>query len=731
MTPPAADDSEGAAPRATRQDLPPGARIATLEIEDIIGYGRHGPAYRARDPEFGSVIVKEFRPEAGDAGPIDADPPSFTRSLEDDVEFAAGLTLFRLMGQALCDVRHPNLVPVRRCIEAHDTAYLVMDDIKGENLDDVLNDGGGPRSEAALRDLLLAILGALDRLHRAGLLHRDVKPANIRLKADGVPVLVDFGAALPADLAAEPPYPGIPVPGYAAPELYRQETREGPWTDLYGLAAVAYRIVCNVPPPDAPARASGSPLIPAVEIGRDRYPEPMLAGIDRALSLSAADRPQSADAWAMTLRPPAMEPSLEAPDPPSMAAIAEPAGEEDRPKAATVQRAPKRWPQPRPSIAAVVVALLMLPAAVIGSWIYYRGHIKSEWIVDASGKGDAKSLAKVMATARAGASIRVRPGRYAAPLAMTRPMSVEGDGDAAEIVIVASGPGPCITITAETGSLSRLSFIGESPRSHAPAASCVDIAGASTVSVSNAIIRSAAGPALRIGAEAAPAVRANRIATLSGPAVIAQDRAGGVLVANAITGSGAAGILVRDGAAPEIKDNRIDSTGQAGILVTGESASRVTGNRISNSAWSGIEVRGQADPAVAGNRIDNAGQAGIYVYDGGRGAYRGNIVIGSAFSGVVVGPGGNPTMSDNRIAANGEHGILVLANGAGRYSGNTIIDNSGYGVAIDVAADVTLDDLKQGENTVSGNRQPQIVVGRTPTPPEPRSLLDPPSSAKQ
>lgn len=714
--------------------LQPGERVETLEIHSVLGRGRHGPMYLAKDPDFGVVAVKEYAPRvngsreagatAGDTNFSSADARGY------NVEFAAGLTLFRLMGQALCNVRHPNLVPVRRCLEARGTAYLVMDYIEGPNLERLLTKGKAPGRDADLKELLLAVLGALGCLHGAGLIHRDVKPANIRLSSNGVPVLVDFGAALPADLAAEPPYKSPLTPGYAAPEHDLTNAREGPWTDLYGLAAVAYRILSGAPPPDAAARIGGVLLVPAVEAGRGRYSEAMLASIDRALNLKTADRPQSAQEWVAALSASAAAPANEAdmiclPQPPAAAAAdaAPQAGKADEPANAAPEapRARNLW-----IWAAAVLVLIALPVAVVVGWSYYLSHIKSNWLVDARGNGDAKSLAQAMTTARTGATIHVRPGRYAEALVMARPLTIQGIGNAAEIVVAAPGPGPCVTITAEAGAISNLSFIGGTGSPHVSREACVEIAGASTVSLTETIIRNAAGTGLRIREDAAPVVRGNRIEQTSGPAVLIQDRATGTVTANAIIASGAPGVLIRDSAAPLVMKNRIDSAVQAGILVTGESTARIARNHITNSAWSGIEVRGRADPTVAGNRIEGAGQAGIYVYGGGRGTYQDNMIVGSAYSGVVVGAGAEPVMSGNRITRNKEHGIFVLAHGKGRYQGNTITDNAGHGLAIDVNATPV-----HADNALADNLDPQTLIGETavdenPAPdPEPRSQLAP------
>jgi parallel beta-helix repeat protein len=440
----------------------------------------------------------------------------------------------------------------------------------------------------------------------------------------------------------------------------------------------------------------------------------MLASIDRALSLKAADRPQSAQEWVAALSAPRERSAASADadttnslrQPPTTAPAGAVAQADDKADelAIALPEAPRArslriW-------AAAVLVLMALPVAVVAGRIYYLRQIKSDWIVDARGNGDVKSLAQAMTSARTGATIHVRPGRYEESLVMGRPLTIQGIGDAAEIIVAA--PGPCVTITAGTGAISGLTFIGGTGSDHSPGGACIEIAGASTVSLTGTVIRNVAGTGLRIGEDAAPVVRGNRIEQISGPAIVIQNRATGTITANAITAGGAPGILIRDTAAPLVTENRIDSVVQAGILVTGESIPRIAGNHITNSAWSGLEVRGRADPAVMRNRIEDAGQAGIYVYDGGRGTYQDNIVVASAYSGVVVGAGAKPVMTGNRITGNREHGILVLARGGGRYQGNTITDNAGHGLAIDVGATPV-----HADNALAGNLDPPTVIGET------------------
>src|SRR3989338_6872635 len=140
---------------------------------------------------------------------------------------------------------------------------MVMDYEKGEALRMVLLEAPRP-PEAKLKELVAPLLDGLAAVHATGFLHRDIKPDNIFVRADGRPVLIDFGAARQA-LGGEtrsltPILPPPPPPGSAPLEQYAGEGKQGPWTDLYAMGGVLYRAVVDKNPPDAVSRIRGDTL---------------------------------------------------------------------------------------------------------------------------------------------------------------------------------------------------------------------------------------------------------------------------------------------------------------------------------------------------------------------------------------------------------------------------------------------------------------------------------------
>ncbi|MGH7003905.1 MAG: serine/threonine protein kinase, partial [Alphaproteobacteria bacterium] len=141
-------------------------------------------------------------------------------------------------------------------------------------------------------------------VHRAGFIHRDIKPDNIYLRDDGSPVLLDFGAARQAIGARTQAITSIVSPGYSPFEQYGKAAGDlGPWTDIYAFGATLYRCVTGTKPPPALDRIGGKDaMIPAAELGRGHYDPTLLSAIDAALSVRAEDRPQDIEAWRGRLR---------------------------------------------------------------------------------------------------------------------------------------------------------------------------------------------------------------------------------------------------------------------------------------------------------------------------------------------------------------------------------------------------------------------------------------------
>jgi non-specific serine/threonine protein kinase len=164
----------------------------------------------------------------------------------------------------------------------------------------------GPMSERELLNLVAALLGALDTLHRAQCFHRDISLANVLIPSAGTPVLLDFGAARKSIGDAVDETSVMLKPGYSPIEQYTDDPAfvQGPWTDIYSLGAVMHAMIVGEPPPAAVVRSiqdTWQPLASREFAGRERYTLPFLDAVDHALALRTQDRPDSVAAFARLL----------------------------------------------------------------------------------------------------------------------------------------------------------------------------------------------------------------------------------------------------------------------------------------------------------------------------------------------------------------------------------------------------------------------------------------------
>ena len=284
-----------------RNALVPGTMVHWYRIVHVLGKGGFGITYLAHDTNLDKqVAIKEYLPAdiavRGDDGDIQ---PITTVDAEN---LRWGREGFITEARTLTKFDHENIVRVYSVFEAHQTAYIVMRYEQGRALSEIL-EARRTLPERELYAILRPLLDGLKQVHRAGFVHRDVQPANIYIRDDGSPVLLDFGAARPS-AGRHHTVTILVAPGYAPIEQYYSNGDDlGAWTDIYGLAATAYRAIAGVAPIDAIERSRGilgstrDVLVPAVLAGAQRYSNELLAAIDHGLKFNARERPQTVEQW--------------------------------------------------------------------------------------------------------------------------------------------------------------------------------------------------------------------------------------------------------------------------------------------------------------------------------------------------------------------------------------------------------------------------------------------------
>ena len=281
--------------------LAPGYRMHWYTVERVLGQGGFGITYLARDTNLDQLVaLKEYLPVDVAARRPDATVISRGEGLGE--RFRWGLDRFIREARTLARFDHPNIVRVYSVFEFNGTAYMVMRFEEGENFAALL-ERRGTLPERDLLRVLLPVLDGLELVHNAGFIHRDIKPDNIHIRADGTPVVLDFGSARHA-LGKSRTLTILVAPGYAPFEQYYSNSEsQGPWTDIYGLGATCYRAITGAPPLDAITRSKGilgstrEVLAPAAAVGAGRYSVRLLASIDHALEFAEEDRPRNIAEW--------------------------------------------------------------------------------------------------------------------------------------------------------------------------------------------------------------------------------------------------------------------------------------------------------------------------------------------------------------------------------------------------------------------------------------------------
>ena len=294
--------------------LAAGERLGEFEILNLLGVGGFGMVYRAYDHSLHrAVAIKEYMPSAL-AGRSQGQAVS-TRSSSDQTTLASGLRSFVSEARLLAQFEHPSLVKVYRFWEANNTAYMVMPLYSGMTFRQVRALLHKPPTEAWLRTVLWSILGALKYLHENNIVHRDVSPDNVFLQDVGPPILLDLGAARRAIADSNQKHTAILKVNYAPIEQYAgaADLPQGPWTDLYSIAAVVHGCLCNEAPLPATFRVlrDGMPAFASVastvqtHFGQS-YSREFVQAIAHALAIQPNDRPQSVQAFSneMALHPP-------------------------------------------------------------------------------------------------------------------------------------------------------------------------------------------------------------------------------------------------------------------------------------------------------------------------------------------------------------------------------------------------------------------------------------------
>lgn len=270
-----------------------------LQGKFIVGYplgaGGFGNTYIGWNRVlFCKVAIKEFYPEQYCYRAADRATVSVSDEKQED-RFRIGLRQFLEEARnvaALQDI--PGVVEISSFFEENMTGYIVMEYLEGMDVKAILAKSGGKMDYGWCRRVVLTVLYTLREVHRRGVLHRDIAPDNVFMTREGIIKLIDFGAAKHISALSNASPEIVLKVGYAPIEQYSREAPQGPYTDLYAVAALFYRMLTGQRPIPANERSGTDGLIPPSDMGI-KIPRQAEMGMMVCLNVQPQYRLQSVD----------------------------------------------------------------------------------------------------------------------------------------------------------------------------------------------------------------------------------------------------------------------------------------------------------------------------------------------------------------------------------------------------------------------------------------------------
>jgi len=278
-------------PTQANQPLADGYQLQNYRIRKVLACGGFSIVYLAHDENDVPVAIKEYLPASlalrseGDVLPAVA--------AENLAAFRYGMKCFFEEGKSLAGLAHNNVVRVLNFFRANETVYLVMRYERGRTLQEHIQHRRGGIKEDFIRRVFTLLLNGLRDVHANKLLHLDIKPANVYIRNDGSPVLIDFGAARQTLTAETTRLSPMYTPGFASPEQYRKRELLGPWSDIYSVGATMYCCLAGAAPVPADQRLDNDKYVSARRLWGGKYSDQLLQTINWCLRLDHLSRPQS------------------------------------------------------------------------------------------------------------------------------------------------------------------------------------------------------------------------------------------------------------------------------------------------------------------------------------------------------------------------------------------------------------------------------------------------------
>ncbi len=604
------------------------SQVGRFRIIRRIGQGAMGEVFLAEDPVMGrKVALKMIRPSA--------------------VDEAEARARFEREARAAARLNHPGVVTVHEFGEEAGLLYLVMEFVAGDDLLDLLQRGGLTRSEYI--EVLAQVCDALGEAHARGIVHRDVKPSNVRVLREGGRLLakvMDFGVAqlTNSDVTSEGIWMG--TLSYMAPE-YLDSGRAGPASDLFAVGVMLYegltrgrkpfpgdtpsmvlnRILLHPPDPLDPADLEGmSPLLlPVLNKALAKRPgERFLSAEEFGAALRSLGNPDWKGLPALTAGPDLGE--MEPFDPEGDATV----------RLEAKQLRPGRSQAPR--------------------------HRSDALVVSRTGQGDCLSLGVALRRAAPGSRIIVKPGTYRESLVVDKAVEILAGGEPSEVVLEGLDA-PCLTLQSEGVRICGFTLVASgAPKGKSFPA--LEATGGSA-SVEDCVVTSDGQAAVAVRGTGTRLTMARcRVQNCPGVGVLVFDRGEATLDRCALSGLGGAGILAERGGLPTLLRCTIHHT-QGGILVQDEARGHFEDCNVYRNARSGVRVQGHTQALFRRCRIHDGEDFGVSCVQRGQASFEDCDIFGNTSSNVQITGGSSPHFRQCRIHDGHEYGILATEEGLG------------------------------------------------------------------
>lgn len=630
-------------------------QLGRYQIVRQIGQGAMGAVWLAKDPVMGREVAIKSILHGSSLG-------------------ADARVRFEREARAAGALNHPNVVTVHEFGEDNGQMYLVMEYVKGEDLEALIRNGAISREEAL--EVLAQVCDALAEAHALGIIHRDIKPANVRVFRDGSRIkakVMDFGVAVHtnSDMTADGSWMG--TLSYMAPE-YLDSGKASPFSDLFAVGVVLFEALSGgrkpFPGPTPSAVLNRLLLHP---------PETLLPGdlegispatlqiVQKALAKQAEARYGSAAELAADLRA-ARQVRWTGFQAPAQPRRVEPEPEPDD----LIEESGPTWMEETPD-----------PSEVL--------------IVSLSGQGHYFSLGVALRKAAPGTRIFVMPGTYRESVIVDKPIEIIGNGNPEDIVIE-STLGPCMSFRSSQALVANLTLRARAGGAEGPAFTAVDISEGE-VHLEDCVLSSEAVAGMVVHGPGTHAyLRRCKVSECGGDGVLIGPGAFGTLERCQIWDVQGAGLRVSKDGRATLTHSRLHKALEAGILVEQGGGGRFEDCNLYRHGGAGIRLEGLTEASFLRCQIHDGEAFGVEALRGGTGTFEECDIFANLGSNVSLGGNSAPAFTRCKIHDGREYGILVTEGAGGTFEACEVFANRLSGLVISHGANPQLHhcDLSSG-----------------------------------